>query len=352
MAVRPLNIKTEKEDITMKKIILRIMVLTVILLLLFSFCLRFCMDNSSSAVTTTEEFTPLIENYEGSVFSAVIGTNSTRKAGRIGSSLVLQSLDEPIEISFGQTGRDRSFGLTIYYDYKPIQFTLEDRKNYIDRLQFDIEDSQKTTMFVYLNSSEIIPDDLCHFLTFVFTPSPDEHAKDKDSITHNSALIYNYNLYFCNYDEAKIFASSKYDLHVANGYYPYETTPFVLNTDSNNSEIREEVSLPDKCYRVTAASLFEMNYIISNPGGDAKTAAIFLEVGNEHIDVNKQEYIYVELNNELKATGKLTFRIPEKAGLYDVIGFVVYDPFLDINSNLNQIPETSTRFSLEVVEQE
>lgn len=323
----------------------------IIIFLLLSVLLVACRVNSETNSPTSSKFTPSIENYKGSVFSTVIGTDSTKNAGRIGSSLVLQNINEPIDISFGQTGRDREFGLTIYYDYRPIQFKIGREENYIDRFKFSIKDSEKINMSLYLNDSEVIPDDLCHFLTFIFTPSPNEYAKDKKNVTYNSAQVYNYNLYFNNYDESKKFVNSNYTINTPYKYYPYESNPLILNTNiTNEIDASEEVFLPDKCYRVNTDSLFEMNYILSNPEGNSQTAILFLEIGNEHVRINDQEYIYIDLNNELMANDKLTFLTPKEPGLYDVIGFVVYDPFLDINSNLNQIPETSVRFTLEVVE--
>lgn len=322
----------------------------VICLLLLLF-LTACGDDSGAKSPATSEFIPTIENFEGSVFSATIATESTRNAGQIGSGLVLQNIDEPVEITFGQSGRDRNFGLTIYYDYEPIEFKVGESEQYADRYEFSIKDFQQINMPVCLSENGVVMDNRCHFLTFVFTPSPDEHAKDKKSFTYDSAQVYNYNLYFGNYDEEKEFVDSKYSLNAADKYAPYESTPLMLNTANNEAMNSDEVYLPNKCYSVDAESLFEMNYVVSNLGGNSETAAIFLEIGNEHIDINGQEYVYVDFNDEMMAIDKLTFTTPENPGVYDVIGFVVYDPFLDVNDNLNQLPETSVRFSLEIIKE-
>lgn len=189
-------------------------------------------------------------------------------------------------------GETETLDLLIYYDYRPIQFRIEGQEKYVGRFEFTLKDSQEINMSTYLNDNEIVPDELCHFLTFVFTPSPNEYAKDKETVTYNSAQVYNYNLYFESYDEKKSFVGNNYELYKAGEYYPYESTPLILNTQTDMKEISETVHLPSKCYSVNAESLFEMNYIVSNLGGNSKTAILFLEVGNEHTNINNQEYIF------------------------------------------------------------
>lgn len=286
-----------------------------------------------------------------SIFRVSASSFSSAKAGRIGRNIILKDLQEAIKVTFSQTGRDRNFMLHVYYDYQPVLFRVGDGKEYDDTYKFKIEMDEEISLPIFLNP-EIKADSSSHRIIFTFMPSYDEYAKDKSGVAYNTSasVCQMYQLHFQKIPQKIECPISKFPITKAAQLYPYTSIPLMLNTDISNLNTHsfEGLKNPNKHYIASVNTEFPLNYIISNLSSPAETAAIFLAVGDQPIQINGQDYLWVDLESQPMALGELSFLTPKNPGLYDVVGFVIYDPFLPMGSGDISFPKTSIRFTLEV----
>lgn len=121
----------------------------------------------------------------------------------------------------------------------------------------------------------------------------------------------------------------------------YEDSHFGIALCENN-ELRRKVI--DEI-TVKANENVELYY---HAGGYESTEnmIIFLEVGMKQQNINNQEYIYVQGENKKISYGKINFNAPCEIGKYEVIGWIINNPY-NPEEKLSELQSTF-RFTLNV----
>lgn len=310
-------------------------------------CIYYFNNNVDRGNQSVSEANPQREN--DTVYRTSATSKSSKEAGQIGQNLIIENVDEPIEVTFWQIGRHRKMLLQVYFDYHVVEFSVGDKSNYANEFTFEIDEDEEKKLTIFL-APDIVEDTLCHRLIFNFIPSYDEYAKDKLSAYYNTTVSDMYQLHFGELNkEIKYF-----DKHLAKldaqEYYPHTSIPLILNTDISTlkKESFNGIKVPEKDYLTNVASKFSLNYVISNVEPLAETALLFITVGNQTTLINDQEYLWIDLKKDAMAVGKLSFFVPDKVGVYDVIGYVVFDPFKPMEYDPRSSVSSSIRFTIEV----
>ena len=296
-------------------------------------------------------YAPSNPDYEGSVFSLTVSSQTT-KADIPGSlRLALSDINEPIDITYQQGGRDRTFVIHVYYDYKPVAFRVGETGDFDSTFVFDMDDKTGYEFPIYLDP-EIQPDDQVHRLIIDFVPGYTEYAKDKEGQDAHSSFPQMYELVYRT-DSGTQASESAYPLEKPASYLDRQSIPILLNLNAavqGGAPYTDPVG-PEKLYTLPSSSgALTMNYALSNVEPLAETALVFLTVGHQPVKVNGQDYVWLDLDWQTMSVGQCSFDAPEDPGFYDIIGYVVFDPFLPITNDERSFPSTGIRFTLEITD--
>jgi hypothetical protein len=294
---------------------------------------------------------PELENPQGTTIGISVTSISSLEAGRIGSNLVIQDLDEAVVVSFGQTGRDRSVSLAVYYDYISVPFRVGAKSEFCSSYNFEIEDNANWQIPIYLDP-QIEADTTVHRIIFVFTLGSDEYAKDKDDVSFDSSPTQMYQLHYKTYKENVEYNAIDNQNVDFGQHFPYRNVPFMLNTDISNLNATDYAGLrlSEKHYLVSSSSSFDLNSCITNLEKPVKLALVFLRCGNETAKINGQDYLLIDLNETPMTVSNISLELPSQYGAYDIIGYVVYEPLTPLENGDAAIPKTSNRFTIEIRE--
>lgn len=283
------------------------------------------------------------------VFGISVSSLSSREVGRIGKNIILENISEPINLRFDQTGRNREMLLQIYYDYQSVNFRVDDGPLYQNSYLFSIRDGEEINLTIYLDP-KIEVDDKYHRLIFIIIPSYNEHAKDKENPVYQGSIVRMYQLQFDSLKEDGECPESLFPLTKPEQIYPHKSIPLMLNTDISNLSLDSFSGLknPSSYYMLEPGSIFKLNYIITNTTPPSEQALIFLTIGGNAVQINGQDYLLIDLGDGAMSVGEITVTVPQEEGLYDVIGYVVYNPFSPLENGIRSFPKPSIRFTVEI----
>lgn len=261
--------------------------------------------------------------------------------------LYISDLSKPITVMFNNNGKDRTFVMNVYYDYKPIQFKIDKNGNFNENHTFDLNDGYEIELPLYL------PQDLTmtgsHKLLVTFGIGPEIHAKDLNQLIdwYGSADVQD--IVF-NPDDIVFDNSQKYEV-------PKTSTPlsyiYTLNQDYDYSILKTEI-MPDPPITMTVKpkEKFKLIYNVSIPEENTKQVLLLTTIGFKHVLMNDSDYLLLEIPNKSTGSGQIELTAPDKEGLYEIISYRVCSPFEKMNSRdiLKYDVGASQRFTLEVKE--
>ena len=266
-------------------------------------------------------------------------------------NLVLSNPNEPIFLSFRQTGKDRKMRLLVYVDYASREFMIGESESKGSHYDFEIKNNEEIILPIHISFSDI---DLnkSHRLIFILIPGFDQYAKDKEDVTYDPVVSTMYQLYFAEFRENMICEQSE-DKSIIEKmvYYEENGLNIVLNTDYEKKEHTLDGGsyLPNKHYTIVDGEEMKMICRVSNLSIPVKYALVFLTVGNLPAQIDGKEYIVVDLNHMKKGETEIVLTLPFEPGVYDTIGHVVYNPFEPISNGESGFVYSSPRFSIEII---
>jgi len=277
-----------------------------------------------------------------------VNTITTTEEDHRDHKLYLPEFDEPIYITFGLAGADSQAILRLYYDYEPISFLTAESLNYTDEYIFNIADGTRLEIPVYL-SSDLGKDDLTHKLMVVVIIDCDRHASEIDNITdlmmYGSTGVFDLSFTEAANRRETTIAESKYSILNADNYGKFSYTSLNF-TDGMQDLSSQGFYEPEKIYVKNMGEVCSLNYTVSKFDNKVENALILLTVGYRPIQINNQDYLFINLGDNTTAAGEISFELPDEAGKYDVIGYVVFNPFSYTSMDLCDIPQSNTRFTI------
>lgn len=335
-------------------------VLLALLVTLFVVCFSACSATSVSyndvvldSKYNPEEITkiqhePISEN--GATKAVIYATSeSSEQQSQYDENIVLKDSDEPVYFSIQQTGKNRKMRLLVYVDYIKQSYAVGAGSEYVDYYDFEIKDNEEIIIPLYFQFSNI-DRQKSHRMIFVLIPSIDEYAKDKKQVSYNPVFTTMKQLFFEKYDDnMPCEEPDSVTINQNTSYYDINGINIILNTDISNikNDTFEGLYLPEKHYLVEKNSKFDMYCAISNLSEPQRYALVFLTLDNKPIQIENKDYILVDLKNEPMSILELSVNLPDEIGIYDVMGYVVYNPFEPLTNGESFFVYTSPRFSVE-----
>lgn len=265
-------------------------------------------------------------------------------------NLILRNTQEPVYLSVHQIGKDRRVRILAYLDYESRAFSIGTDGEKAAFYDIEIKNNEEVVLPVYFDFSNI-DTEKSHRMAFIIISGYDQYAKDKEDITYNPAISTMYQLFFKNYEaDARCADEEKKNMAEKMEYYDSSGIALLLNTSEGGSSLDEGLPLPDKHYLMDPGNEMKMHCWISNTSTPEKYALVFVTVGNLPARINGENYLIVDLNERKMGEKEIELILPEKPGVYDIIGYVVYDPFEPIENGESGFVYSSPRFSVEVKE--
>lgn len=277
-----------------------------------------------------------------------VTTTTTTDVDHREHKLYLSEFDEPIYITFGLIGEDSQAVLRLYYDYEPISFLAAGSTDYTDAYVFDIKGGTRLEIPVRLNTG-LEKDDLTHKLMVSVVLDCDRHASDASSQTelkmYGSAGVFDLSFSEVANKRETSMVESKYSIVSADDYGKYSYASLNI-TDAEQDLGAQGFDGPEKIYVKRTGEMCSLNYTVSKFDSKVENALILLTVEHKPIQINNQDYLFIDMRGNTTVAGKMSFELPANVGEYDVIGYVVFDPFSYASMDLSDIPQSSTRFTI------
>lgn len=318
-------------------------------IIVVAFCLASfmgCAAKTERKVESVEYISPYIVG-GNDAYALDVTTDTTSSENHKNRKLFLESLNDPIIATFKQSGADRDIVMRVYYDYSPVAFRVGETGEYSEQYVFHLESGMGLEIPFYLSPEQISEDSNTHKLMVDFIAGYGEFAMAKERQSEFYGATDLFDLAYTEDGEQTTILGSKYPLTQAEDYYDYINVNLLLTKDVSGVP-QGDVYSPEKCYSATAGNEFKLNYLISNYDTEVESALLIITVGHEPVFINSQEYLWIDMKDRLLACGEVEFDCPDSCGYYDVIGYVVFDPFDFVSMSLRDMPQTSIRFTLDV----
>lgn len=265
--------------------------------------------------------------------------------------------DKPITLTFNntQTEKEREVILTLYLDYKQINFKVTDNK-YSNEYVFNIDGSQQIELPVYLDKTLVPNDDKYHKLMISFVTGYDKKAYQFEKVENQYGITCSYDIIFnksalnSQIDDIKDYIKNNYP----DNYFEFQSEPIILNTDYNNKAQKKDkdfgISLPNNLVTISKGNALDLMYNITNYN-NFKNALLVITVDYKQEKINNDDCYIMTLGENGVYNGKISLSMPNQTGYYEVIGYVIYNPYEKISTDLgNSKVNTSYRFTVNITD--
>lgn len=301
--------------------------------LCFSFILSGC---SHSATVDDSQSQHFISGNTNGYYLDVFSTTSRNKE-RTGV-VELSSFDEKLFAQIENTGQTRTLALQVFVDYQQVpikidgieygSYLIEADENYAETISFNISSGVNTSMN--------------HKMTVVLVAGADViTSKETFELSNQYTITLDYILSF---DSHNAMVQSEY-LYTELEPTAVLSSGIMLNTDFSDEDRNR---LPERKISVAAGESLDLQLLM---GGykDVSEVAVIITIGLMQAKINESDYIVCQTQDGAYSRGTIQLSAPDIPGLYEVMGFVVKNPFS--NEISEWIPcDTSYRFTLEVLD--
>ncbi len=307
------------------------------LFILVIFCTAVC--GCGSSVTASEEMDSpkhmegMDQLLEGNTMGYAFSVYPEEERGE----LRLASWEEPLNFQVESAGTQRQFAIYFMCDYRQVPILI-DGVTY-DQFYIGV-DGNYSGEYSFSLAEEPEPGKV-HKLTAVMTAYSDVLMADQENtpVSTLDSLILNFNLSIGDVQEMTSFEKKAADAELL---YDSAGSGIILNTYTD-----ELVSkIPEKEVHVRQGEELTIQY---HAGAfEENDFLMFITAGYEQMRLNGQDYLYFsDLPPKQMAAGYCQMETPEEPGRYEVIGYVIPQPFLESGLS-DQHSSESYRFTLVV----
>lgn len=296
-----------------------------------------------------KDYKPSVEGYPVS-YSIDAVTENSPDDFKVNNLLFVPN-DEMIKIEYGnfsEDGNGHNVTMKLFYDYEMIDFKLADADTYQSEYKFNLRSGEKIEIPILLNEDSIVSDENIHKLLVTFTTGSQQNASDFDIVTDeygvNAVFDVVHNL---NYENNIIPYS--YDYILPENNFEQNYGKLIFNTDYENATQKSEfggVLNPTSSLNVKRGSDLDLMYNLNKNSSDS--ALLIMTINFEQVNINNKYAELIKLDGkEGTANGRIKITVPDTPGKFEVIGYVVHDPF-DKYSGSSNLVYPSYRFTLVV----
>ena len=327
-----------------------ILVLTIFLLILCSCSSLF--PGTSFQDVTFSEYSDRFGDTEDtlpsnmSTFGIFVSQDPTQDME--GKTLIIEDPSKPIYITCNYKGPiSTTITLTIYYDYLQIPFFVGTSFEGTYSYAFQLENQKEVKLPIILDN--ISPDESHHKLLFSLTSDSDKHITNKEEISNNSVFTHVCELFYS--------TTASQDMKLPDEktipdlcFHGDNPAALIINTDLENQHITSHnlPALPPPQYQIESGSPLNLMYNITGIE-NSSSALLFLTLNYMQTPINNENFLVFDIKNDETINGKLNILSPQEPGLYEVIGYVIFNPTVSVETTMIPLIETSFRFTLHVI---
>lgn len=323
------------------------------ILIILCFCLLTACTNiddrqpNSEKSITVGNYKPAMDGYQV-IYSIDAYTKNPPEHFK-SQNLLFVPNNEVINVTYGNASEQNSNNkimMKVYYDYKLIDFKLTNTDKYISEYIFDLKDGKKIDLRLLLDNQDMKFDNNIHKLLVTFTTGADQNASDFDTVTDEYGINATYDLVH-NLDYSDKLISDFDNLLIPTNNFVKDYVNLLFNTDYENTTQNSEyggVINPPSLLKVKKGSTLPLMYNFNK--GSSENALLILTLDFKQININGEYATLIKLDGkEGTANGKINIKVPDTPGKYEVIGYVVHNPF-DKYSGGSNLAYSSYRFTL------
>ncbi|MCG8485582.1 MAG: hypothetical protein MJA31_19905 [Clostridia bacterium] len=333
----------------------RLVIIILGCIIMFSCILAFInlnRNNERAVEYSAYETTP----NEAMPYSRIIdgNTHSTSVDLKSQNMLYIPSSTETIYLDYGlidNSGDITEVLLQIYYDYELINFKVSDNE-YSTQYAFDIKDGKKIKIPVHIDENALKDDNKIHKLLIVFTEGYNQNAAQFDRVTDEYGLNQIYDVVHTLDYSNEVYMEGEINKIIPKTNFEKSYSNLLLNLDYNNSEMKNKGGIinPEPSMQIEKNTQLPLMYNIDKY--KVKNDCLIIITANyKPLKINENNYYQlIKLDGEKgTANGSINIMTPNKSGNYEIIGYVIRDPFKK-QSSPDNIVDTSPRFTMVVTE--
>lgn len=279
------------------------------------------------------------ENTYGYYFD--VYSEMSKNRDRDGIIDIEKSTDD-LFIMVESAGQERKIAVQIFIDYIQVPILVDGKEYFTYMIDADDRFSEE---FCFQLSNEI-DESVNHKMMAAMTIFADKNEIDfvDERTSDRYSLAYDLILKFSGNDKKDLGTEKLYDYEEPRDSYQAMWEGLIINSDLEEFKRK----FPEKSIEAKPGEKIKLQYHV---GGfkDCQEAIIILSLGMEQIQVNSQNYLICNPGDEEICNGILEINAPDEAGLYDLTGWVIKDPFSE--SDIENFPLSATpRFTIIVHE--
>lgn len=302
-----------------------------IIIVFFILLLTACTSNENQSNKVKLE-NIISENSHGYYFD--IYTADSRSEERNGK-IKLDSFEDTMYFKVENAGQKRQLSVQIYIDYEQVPIKINDIE-YDTYLIDAAGDYSKEFSFQLVKPIDI---EYNHSMLAILTAGSDVYTSQVDYRSESYSIALNHILIF---NQENPFIEAEYKYEKASVVMDDQYTGLFLNTDIVNNTRQ----MPEKELIVGRSEEFTLQYQV---GGyeDCDEMAIIITVGLRQTEINNQKYLLCKSENGGLLYGNATIQAPEQEGLYEIMAWVVKNPFAIDKAEYRPL-DSAYRFTLKV----
>ncbi|MCM3216789.1 hypothetical protein WKH57_24975 [Niallia taxi] len=263
----------------------------------------------------------------------------------VADTLLIDKLEDTLYLNFKNNYIDGEFLFTLFYDYKQIDFKIKDL-DYKGNYKFKLKKGEQISIPFKL-PEEINTDEFIHKLLASVVIAPNSHEKDLKLNSDFYGMVMDYEI---NYQQIKT------DNSIARPNLNDITT----NTQLIDLEFGSAVMLNQDFNKNTNMAKYPPHAITTNKGTNLKLAyragttyeaqqyLLMVLVDWKQANINNESFQLINIEKLNKVGfGTLNLQVPNKTGEYEVVAFLIPNPFEQKTNDYYYDIATSTRFTLD-----
>jgi len=318
------------------------LIITVILLLLISVVGLFYFKSNSENKTAPQPKAVEVAAEEYGFEMEIKNNNKTN----IADTLLIDKLDDTLYLNFKNNYIDGEFLFTLFYDYKQIDFKIGDL-SYKGKYQFNLKKGEQISIPFKLPEN-IETDEYIHKLLASVVIAPNSHEKKLKLNSDFYGMVMDYEI---NYQQVK----------TGNSIARPNLNDITTDTQLIDLEFGSAIMLNQDFNKSTNMAKYPPHVINTNKGNNIKLAyrAGTTYEAQQYLLMVLVDWKQAKINNELfqliniedlnkVGFGTLNLQVPKKTGEYEVVAFLIPNPFNQKNNDYYYDIASSTRFTLDV----
>lgn len=254
--------------------------------------------------------------------------------------VLLDSIDDTLNIQFANlTEHTSEYVLKVFLDYAEVDFFIEDvlRNSYI----FQVEAGESVILPIHLEPSNEF--NSSHMLTVGIFTAPQKHAKQINLMSNSYGVVLTYEIIPRKSSRGEL---RSVDYKDASDYLRVDYQGIMLNTDFSPLD-DAQVYFPPIDIIASPEEKITLAYRAGNyDNSGGILISVLVNWSQQPLD--GVPYLYVKSKSGYISFGEIEIKAPPEPGEYEVVAFVVNQPFEHKNAETFHMHDTAYRFTLTV----